>query len=271
VINVPTGGGRARPLNAALDLAQSEYISFFDDDDHVTAHWAETVCEAMGGGDIVRSQSCARLVAPAADPRRQPYEIRSGLEFRYSAGFDLAEHLWQNQTPICSYSVPRGLIEAFGLRFDEEFSVLEDWEFLLRCASLAHVRDTGKLTSIVTHWVDGAESSMTIHTAQIWKSLERLVQERLNERPYLLPAGTVAKVVDIHQRYCDLTAAHTAVEWVVAEADVLRRQNAELTHTVQQLDARYQAVVMTKRWRVLGPPARAIEFVRRVKRRLSRS
>jgi SAM-dependent methyltransferase len=271
IIRVPTGGGRSRPLNVALEHVESAYVAFLDDDDLITANWVEAFCSCADDSSIVRSQSAARYVELAADPERVPYVPRSGLEFRFAGDFDLAQHLWGNQTPICSYAVPRTLIEAFGLRFDEQFVVLEDWEFLLRCASLARVRDTGSLTSIVHMWLDGSESSRSVHSAKIWKALEQLNQDRLNAGPLLLPPGAVAQLVDLHDRHCRLQADHQQVARVASESDTLRRERDQLWGELEGLRQRYELVVGSLRWRVLGPPHRAVAMARRWRGRLRRS
>lgn len=263
VVHVPTGGGRSRPLNQALNQVRSEYVAFLDDDDLITADWAQAFCEGADGCSVVRSQSAVRNIGPASDPSA-PYMVKSGLEFPYDASFDLTRHLWTNQTPICSYAVPRSLIETLNLRFDEEFSVLEDWEFLLRCASFAGIRDTGKLTSIVQLWLEG-DSSRAAHSPELWKSLERVLQERLNERPFLLGPGSVLPLVALHRRRAELEAA---LPPALARSRELERLRSEL----DELSRAYRTVVESKRWRVLGPPARTVATIRRLRaRRATRS
>jgi SAM-dependent methyltransferase len=252
VSEVPQGGGRCRPLNQALEQVTSPNVAFLDDDDVVTADWIEAFASAAGPGSIVRSQSAARYVSPSPDPERVPSLISSGLEFRYARAFDLGQHLWKNQTPICAFAVSRELLETFSLRFDEDFVVLEDWEFLLRCASLGEVRDTGRLTSIVHLMLDSGESSRSAHTEAIWKALERVEQDRLNARPLLLPRGSVSQLVELHERLCqlELTERH------------LRDENERLKHEFEWLKQRFSVVVNSLRWRVLGPPHKAVGAAR---------
>ena len=256
IVAVPARGGRARPLNAALERATSAYVAFLDDDDLVTANWVEAFCAAAGDCAVVRSQSAARWIDRSPDPDRVPFVPRTGLEFRFAADFDLAQHLWQNQTPICSYAVPRALIEAFGLRFDEQFVVLEDWSFLLRCASLARVRDTGVLTSIVHLWSDDCESSRSLHLTPTWKALERLQQDQLNAAPLLLPPGSAAQLIDLHDRQFQLQHENRQLE------ATLRVENRRLASELEQALRNYDLVVGSARWRVLGPPLRAVARMR---------
>jgi SAM-dependent methyltransferase len=265
---VPEGGGRCRPLNQALELVSSLYVAFLDDDDVITGDWIEAFASVAGDGAILRSQSAARLVSPSQDPDRVPAVVSSGLEFRFAPRFDLAQHLWQNQTPICSYAVPRGMIEAFGLRFDEEFVVLEDWEFLLRCASLGQVRDTGRLTSIVQLMIDTGESSRSVHTGEIWKALERVEQDRLNSRPLLLPPGAVGRLVELHGRVWDLELSQRELLRRESELRAEHERLERIARDFEALNHDYSIVVGSRRWRMLGPPQRALGVGRRMLRTL---
>jgi SAM-dependent methyltransferase len=265
VIRVPAGGGRSRPLNVGLEGLTSEYVAFLDDDDLVTADWAAAFCTQAGGCSVVRAQSAVRLLRAPANAD-EPYVAESGLEFRFSERFDLTEHLWKNQTPICAYAVPRSLIETFRLRFNEEFAVLEDWEFLLRCVVLAPVCDTGRVTSVVQISLEG-DSSQSAHSAQLWKALERVHQERMNLQPLLLPPGSVASLVDLYER---CAAAEGALSGLTEQAGHAGHVERELTRVVgayDELARRYLEVVESKRWKVLGPAARAIEIYRRWQRK----
>ena len=82
------GGGRARPLNVALDRLRSAYVAFLDDDDLVTANWIEVFAGAAGEGAIVRSVAAVRHVSMPDESHEVPYTAESSLEFRYELEFD---------------------------------------------------------------------------------------------------------------------------------------------------------------------------------------
>jgi SAM-dependent methyltransferase len=255
VMHVPDKiGSRARPLNAALDSLEGDYVTFLDDDDLVTANWAEVFCSAAGDGAIVRSVSAVRDIRTTPEGSDAPYEITSGLQFCYEPTFDLARHLWQNQSPICSYAVPRSLIETLRLRFDEDLVVLEDWDFLLRCASMVPIRDTGKLTSIYQMWTKG-ESSASLHDATLWSSVARVLQERMDAEPLVLPAGAVRRVVALQQRLLH-------VDNVCEEQ---RRKIEYLTQEHRALFARYETVIESRRWRFAATLGRLPDGMRRMR------
>lgn len=269
VVRVPSGGGRARPLNVGLERVTSKLVAFLDDDDLVTADWVETFCSNARGSAVVRAQSAVRRLRTAANAD-DPYVVDSGLEFPFAGRFELTQHVWKNQTPICAYAVPKWLIDTFGLRFDEDFAVLEDWEFLLRCAGLAPVHDTGMVTSIVQLWVEG-ESSRSAHSAAVWKALERMNQERMNERPLLLPPGAVMALVDAYERATHTDSALRGLDDQVRRADYLNAELKRVAGAYDELLAKYRRVVGSKRWRLLGPPARALHTYRTLRARARRN
>jgi SAM-dependent methyltransferase len=272
VIHV-AGGRRARPLNAALALLDSDYVAFLDDDDLVTADWIETFLDSAGNGVIVRSTGAVRHVAQPLERHKVPYLVESSLEFRYDTKFDLVHHFWGNETPICTFAVPRSLVQC-GLRFDEQLPVLEDWDFLLRCVSLATVRDTGKVTSIYQMWRSG-ESSASLHDRGLWQATQRVVQDRSNSRPLVLPAGSAEGVIRKCERLAALEHVHSEVEDARREVNAHRVRTAELSDTLEEtlveLDKvrrQYALTINSRRWRILGPLARAIGASRGVLNRV---
>jgi SAM-dependent methyltransferase len=274
VIHV-AGGGRARPLNAALDRVSSDYVAFLDDDDLVTADWVEAFLDAAGDGVIVRSVATVRQVSPPEKTHCAPYLVHSPLEFRYELEFDRVHHLWGNETPICTFAVPRTLIEAFGLRFDEHLTVLEDWDFLMRCVAFTEVRDTRRVTSIYQMW-RGGESSASMHELALWQATQRVLQGRRNTQPVVLPAGSVDRLVKMSEQLAELEATRTALASARTEANAhlqgVQQLSTEIGHVrdeLKRVSSEYLITINSRRWRVLGPPARMLTALRRALRRLS--
>jgi len=254
-----TDGGRARPLNAALDHIKSSYLAFLDDDDLVTANWVEVFSRAAGDGAIIRSVAAVRHVSTPDESHNVPYRVESSLEFRYDLEFDPIHHLWGNETPICTFAVPRRLIETFGLRFDEQLPVLEDWDFLMRCVAFAPVHDTQEITSIYQMWRNG-ESSSSLHDISLWHAIQRFLQDKSNQRPIVLPAGTTARLIDMSQRLAryplELDAARVEIAAAQAETEKQAEEVRRLDHELRVIYHKYLTNVNSLRWRVLGPPAR---------------
>jgi hypothetical protein len=262
-----TGGGRSRPLNTALERLTADYVAFLDDDDLVTADWVETFLSHAGDGAIVRSVAAVRHVSPAEEDDRVPYLVQSGLEFRYPPDFDRVHHLWGNETPICTFAVPRSLIETLALRFDEQLPVLEDWDFLMRCVAFAEVRDTRRVTSIYQMWRDG-DSSASQHEASLWTATQRILQDRRSALPLVLPVGAADGLVKSSEQAADYVARKADLEAdAQAHASTAQRLGHEiglLSKELERVGHEYHVIVTSRRWRVLGPPARAVALARRV-------
>ncbi len=63
-VTAVTGGGRSRPLNVGIDLAEGRYVAFLDDDDVVTADWVERFLEGARAhpGTVVRASCFVRQI-----------------------------------------------------------------------------------------------------------------------------------------------------------------------------------------------------------------
>jgi SAM-dependent methyltransferase len=270
------GGGRSRPLNVALERLRSAYVAFLDDDDLVTANWIEVFAGAADEGAIVRSVAAVRHVSMPDELHEVPYTAESALEFRYELKFDPVHHVWGNETPICTIAVPRSLIDTVGLRFDEQLPVLEDWDFLMRCVAFAPVRDTCEVTSIYQMWRNG-ESSASVHDASLWHAIQRVLQDRSDQRPLVFPAGTAGRLIDMCQRLAqypqELEAARretlAAREEARTQAKEVRKQVDEvkrLGNEISLIEGKYLVVTQSLRWRVLGPLARVVALARGILR-----
>lgn len=187
---LPDEGGRAYPLNYGLERARGRYVSIFDDDDAVLDNWVSAFEKAAQSrpGQVIRG------LVFNQDSEVVPVRGSSGVRatgaptVAYREEFYLVDHVAQNESPTLGWAFPRSLYTDFGLRFDEDLSTTEDWDFLLRAAQLAGVFDVGELVAIYRHW-NREESSRSLHTADEWRENQLAVQKRIDGRPLLLPAG----------------------------------------------------------------------------------
>jgi len=183
-------GRRSTPLNLGLDEARGRYVAVFDDDDVVMGDWVKEFADAEreSRGRLLRTVSLRQTAS--VDTVRGRVGIRStgAPTAMYSPTFSLTGHLVENQSPPISWIFPRSLVTDFGLHYDDSMTTTEDWEFLLRAAEIAGVRDIGRGTAIYRWW-ETRESSRTEHVADEWAQNQGEIERRIDARPFLLPAG----------------------------------------------------------------------------------
>jgi hypothetical protein len=188
-----TGGGRSRPLNVGAARSRGQYVAVLDDDDLVLGHWAGT----FRAGAEVAPGSIQRAVAVEQDVEhvrdRVGHRASSWPRARWDTRFSLLSHIVDNHSPIHSYAYPREVFHELGLRFDESLPVLEDWDLLVRAASLVGVHDTVQVTAVYRRW-PAAISSFADVAETDWPQTAWQVVAGWDRVPLLLPAGSVARL-----------------------------------------------------------------------------
>ncbi|MCU1441449.1 MAG: hypothetical protein JWP85_2446 [Rhodoglobus sp.] len=186
------GGTRAKPLNVGVELARGRYIAVYDDDDLLFGNWVEEFKRTAGSGNrLLRAVVANQSVRPEMWPQDQDgFRTTSWPRPEYPDHFDLLQHLLVNFSPFMSWAFPRALFHTYGLRFDEELQVCEDWDVILRGSLLCGVDDVAALTSIYRRW-EGGESSYTRHSSIDWRESEQRVIDRINESSITMPPGAM--------------------------------------------------------------------------------
>lgn len=126
-------GGVSSARNVGLDHARGEWITFCDSDDWVYPIWLENFLPGLGRYDLgVQSFRISYPFEPSrpAQNVRFNYQgaIREGLVLLYE--HECVGYLWVK-------IFRRDLIRQHNIRFDEEFALWEDEDFLLFYASVA--------------------------------------------------------------------------------------------------------------------------------------
>ena len=199
VLPVGTGGSRSRPLNAGLDAANGDYVSFLDDDDLAEPNWLAAFARgaADAPGQIIRARTARQPWL--ADGTAEPHTPAGPVEHVYPATFDQLAHFSYSETPICSLALPRQALKSFGLRFDEDLTVCEDWDLLIRAALVLGVHCVDEVTSLYRR-SDGGNSE-TEADRQDWYRNRAHVIDKLARRPFVLDGPSARRLADARFDY----------------------------------------------------------------------
>ncbi|HZH32547.1 MAG TPA: glycosyltransferase [Pyrinomonadaceae bacterium] len=157
-VQIPEGtDGRSILLNRGIEAATGRYLSFLDDDDCVYHDGYTTLIRQLIGGE--------RAVAVGGCRRAQiGYESDHWFTHKkdnfFAWGRTLADLFAENFVPIHSYVIDRARLGNSELKFDESFTLLEDYDFVLRLFA-AHEPDFALLDKPVCEYrirLDGSNS-----------------------------------------------------------------------------------------------------------------
>jgi len=222
-------GNRTVPLNVGLDAAAGDYVAVLDDDDLALPNWVALFRRLSedAPGSMLRAgnlqQNCREVVengVASVQACGPPVPVFPGH-------FDFFDHLSANRTAPVMLAYPRARLRALGLRFDENLTTTEDWDFLLRCAGPLGCADSPEVSSIYRYWETG-ECSRTVHQAAEWRANFEALTAKWNAAPFILPAGSFAALRQL--------AADAALP---ADADALRRD--------------ILAILDSRSWRISAP------------------
>jgi len=246
-------GRRSAPLNVGFAASRGRYIAILDDDDVVFGHWVETFAsmERRAAGRMLRTVSVPQHVEIATVFDRDAARATGPLIDLYPPSFDFLEHLRDNYTPNTAVAFPRGVFQDLGQHFDEELSTTEDWDFMMRVASIVGV-DSSPTVTCIYRWWTSSESSRTMHDQHEWLRNNGAIFKKFDESQILFPAGSARRVREILHELDDLRAE---VATGRHELDDVRAKGLDPAH----LDARLghlreiQSILDSTSWRVTAP------------------
>lgn len=240
------GGGRARPLNEAVGVAQARYIAVLDDDDLVFAHWVESFknLALQAAGMVLRSGCVEQAIAES--PEVAGFRAVGQISAPYPDRFDLLAHIGRNHTPFMSYAFPLSVFRDLGMCFDESLHLCEDWDLELRAAFVVGVSSLPDVTAIYRRWASGS-SSATLHDPAEWRRTEKAILAKIDSEPHIFPPGTLAAIRE---------ATRQRQEWVEREMAALVERNRELEEQALRME-------MSQSWRITRPLRAAAGLLRR--------
>ena len=199
VLHVDESGSRAKPLNAGLDAADGDYICFLDDDDLAEPNWLSVFAggAADAPGQIIRARTARQswLTEGTAEPQTPAGPV----EYVYPAAFDQLAHFAYSKTPICSLALPRAALNSLGLRFDEELTVCEDWDLLVRASLLLGVHCVDEVTSLYRR-SDTANSETEANRQEWYRNRARVI-DKLSSRPFVLDGPDARRLAEARFEY----------------------------------------------------------------------
>ena len=199
VLPVGAGGSRSRPLNAGLEAADGDYVTFLDDDDLAEPNWLAVFARAAADapGQIIRARTARQPWL--TDGTAEPQTPAGPVDHITPAGFDQLAHFSRCETAICSLALPRHALDSFGLRFDEELTVYEDWDLLVRASLVLGVHCVDEVTTLYRRG-DGA-NSLTAASRKVWNHNRAKVIDKLSRQPFVLDGPNARRLAEEHFDY----------------------------------------------------------------------
>lgn len=187
------GGTRTAPLNLGFSLARGKYISVFDDDDILFENWAESFYKGYTEfeGQILHSYAFAQNWKKVENIG---YRAESKPIADYCEKFNLVKQLTVNKCPLMTLAFPTEMFQKYGVTFNEDLNVMEDWEYFMRLAYIIGVGDIEEPTAIYRFW-SNAESSATLHSQEEWDKTYAYVQDKIVQHGLYFPKRYAEEIV----------------------------------------------------------------------------
>lgn len=135
--------GPSAARNSGISLARGEIICFLDDDDRFLPHHLQTVVTALSkpGTDLVYTDA---VYIREQLENAQRHELARGEPFK-GIPYNREHLLVENFVPVNTWALRRTLALRAG-PFEENYTALEDWEFLLRLTALTEPKPIAQTT-----------------------------------------------------------------------------------------------------------------------------
>jgi glycosyltransferase involved in cell wall biosynthesis len=159
--------GMAAARNTGIAAARGKYLAYLDDDDSYLPHHIETLVNFLEKND------CKVAYTDAHRAHRKTINGRDVVQRRdlpYSIDFDSDRILVQNYIPTLCVMHEKNCLDATG-SFDEELTVLEDWDLWIRMSRkfpFAHVKEiTGEFV-----WRTDGKTMSSDRRTEFWRTVD---------------------------------------------------------------------------------------------------
>jgi hypothetical protein len=203
-------------------------------------------------GKILRSQAVTQEFSWSLTEGNFSSKPESELSQPWSLNFSLLDHILGNQSPFMTLAFPRILHDYYRMAFDESLSTTEDWDFLLRTAGIVGVANSTTVTAVYKRW-HGLTSSADLPATE-WGRNSKVILEKLNSSPILLPPGEVSSLYELVVK-----ETQKAQNVIRIQLDKEFREEAK---AVKDAISRYYRVKSHTYWRIVGPLRWLIDLVR---------
>jgi len=134
--------------------------------------------------------------------------------------------------------------------------VYEDWDLLMRAASMCGVANAPVVGALYRRWRVG-ESSKTAHADHEWQAAQASVISKLDRAPYLLGRGFVAQLLLAARERSDLETRLAGTQALAAALNTL----------LGDARAEYADIRGSTSWRLTAPLRRAGRLLASARRR----
>ncbi|MGF0017808.1 glycosyltransferase family 2 protein [Sporofaciens sp. SGI.106] len=196
------GGNRSTPINRGFEAALGEYAVILDDDDIVFDNWVSSFKEKAEEcpGSVLHAYVIAQDWASIQMPTGENVLRACGSpQSQFCKDFNWISELNGNYCPVLGLAFPLYPFRKMHFRFDETLDTTEDWDFLMRVASICGVADIKEPTSIYRLWKN-SENSHSLHTQKEWDDNRKKIQNRFRKKPLLLPERYADELIRLQDK-----------------------------------------------------------------------
>ena len=191
------GGTRATPLNRGFEEARGKYITILDDDDLVFDNWIEKFKEAAeeNPGKIIHSYAVSQdWETLSGEHSNTPIAVDKPTNI-FCEDFLITRQLTFNVCPTMALAFPSYPFKHLNIRFDEQFTTTEDWDFLMRTAFITGVVNSKTPTSIYRRWKN-TENSQSLHNEKEWSKNYKTILKKFCGLPAFFDSQSMNKIIN---------------------------------------------------------------------------